>query len=523
VQDVYAELLVPVLKDLPLLQNVELELGFRHSTYEHTDSTDTFKALANIQVNDALRFRGGFNRANRAPNLGELFLELQQIFTGGFGITTDPCGLRSNATFGAGGAAPDAFPNGSPGEPTIVVPGGSMERATSTYLICQAQMGTTGVSEFYGINVPNGGLPTANFGAANFIGAPGTDFNNGWVQQVGNSNLKSEKANTWSVGFVFAGAGMSANPWLRGFTGSVDWWKVGIKDAIQPYSPDYAGWLCYGQDIVTTLAAAQAYISGPGATDCGRVPREPTRGTALSKRVAFDNQATISTAGIDVAVNWSAQLDEIGLGVPGRLGFNTQATFLDYYRTQASPIEIDIPIDWKGSLGPNLTGTNPGAYSYRINTNFNYGINKLNVNLGWRYLPSVWTINKAYEYAIVANNERVTAGGAGILMPYTKLDEIKTKAYSEFSLSASYQLTDSLVVRAGVNNLFDKAPPNIGGTTGVTQAQLATWCDGAPGCNAGVQRLPRTSFAGGAGNPAGTKGYYDVMGRSFFLGFKASF
>src|SRR5690606_21410400 len=78
VQDVYAELLVPVLSGLPLLNRLELELGYRHSTYEHTDSTDTYKALANIQVNDALRIRGGFNRANRAPNLGELFLELQQ-------------------------------------------------------------------------------------------------------------------------------------------------------------------------------------------------------------------------------------------------------------------------------------------------------------------------------------------------------------------------------------------------------------------------------------------------------------
>jgi iron complex outermembrane recepter protein len=508
-QDVYAELLVPVLRDLPLLRKVELELGYRHSTYEHTTPTDTFKALANIQINDALRFRGGFNRANRAPNLGELFLELQEIFTGTGGLFSDACSLRSNATYGAGGAAPD--PQTGAEGPTQLVNDRGAAGAMSTYLICQAQMGTVGASNFYGAD--QGTTPFAAVG-----------FANAWLQQVGNPNLKSEKADTWSAGFVFASSGISDSPWLRGFTGSVDWWKVDIKDAIQPYSADYAGWLCYGQDIVSTLAGAQAYINGAGKASCDKVVREPTRGGAIAKQVAFDNQATIETSGIDVALAWSAQLDEIGLGVPGRFGVNTQATFLDYYRTKASPVNIDVPVDWKGSLGPNLAGTNPGAYSYRINTNFNYAINKFNVNLGWRYLPGVWTANKAYENAVIANNARNAAGEPGTTrIPYTKLDEIKTKAYSEFSLSTTYELNETLSLRAGIDNLFDKAPPNIGGTTGLTEAERANYCGGAPGCNPGSQRLGRTSVAASAGQFSGTKGYYDVMGRSYFLGIKAKF
>ncbi len=35
-------------------------------------------------------FRGGFNRATRAPNLGEMFLNLQQVFGAG-GTFGDPC------------------------------------------------------------------------------------------------------------------------------------------------------------------------------------------------------------------------------------------------------------------------------------------------------------------------------------------------------------------------------------------------------------------------------------------------
>jgi len=510
VHDYYGELLVPVLHDLPLMKKVELELGYRYSTYQHTDDTETYKILANIEVNDALRLRGGFNRANRAPNLGELFLNLQQIFTGTGGLFSDACSLRSNATYGAGGAAADPVNTGEP--PTQLAAGQTAAGAQSTYLLCQAQMGPTGATSFY----------TGDQGATTYAAA---GFANAWLQQVGNPNLKSEKADTWSGGFVFSGAGLSDSAWLRGFTTSVDWWKVDIKDAIQPYSADYAGWLCYGQVTVTNATEAQAYLNGPGKTACDNVPREPSRGTGLSKRVAFDNQATISTSGIDVAVNWTSAFEDVGVGIPGRLGFNVQATILDYYKTKASSISIDVPVDWKGSLGPNLAGTNPGAYDYRINTNLSYNLNALNVNFGWRYLPGVWTAAKAYENAVIANNLAVSGGAPGTLLSYTPSEEIKTSDYSEFSLSATYQINKMLSVRAGIDNLFDVQPPAIGATTGVTAAELSSRCSaGVPGCsNPGSASLPRSSLAASAGVFTGTKGYYDVLGRSFFLGIKASF
>lgn len=518
VNDYYGELLVPVLKDLPLLQKLELELGYRYSTYEHTSSTETYKALANVHVTDSLRVRGGYNRANRAPNLGELFLELQQIFTGSGGLFSDACSLRSNAPFGAGGADDDPV-TGTEG-PTQLASGQTMAGATSTYLICQAQMiqastiagiaPDTATTAFYGVD--QGSTPFAAVG-----------FANAWLQQVGNINLDSEKADTYSLGFVFSGAQASDNAWLRGFTGSVDWWKVSIRDAIQPYSADYASWLCYGQQQVTTLAEAQAYIAGPGATACGLVPREGTRGGAVSKRVAFDNQATIRTSGIDVALNWTAPLNEIGVGVPGRIGFNTQATFLNYFKTKASPAGFDVLVDWKGSLGPNLAGTNPGAYSYRLNSNFSYSLDKLNLNLGWRYLPGVVTVNQAYENALVANNEAVAAGGDGTMLTYTKLAEYKTNDYSRFSLSFNYDFNGTLSLRGGIDNLFNVKPPHIGGTYEVTSADLATRCGGAPGCNPGAPALARTSLAASTGVLQGTKGYYDILGRSYFLGLKMNF
>ena len=77
------------------------------SDYEHTDQEDTYKSLINWQVNDWFRFRGGFNRATRAPNLGELFLNPQEIFQVGGNNFGDPCGVRSTSPYGAGGTGPD--------------------------------------------------------------------------------------------------------------------------------------------------------------------------------------------------------------------------------------------------------------------------------------------------------------------------------------------------------------------------------------------------------------------------------
>jgi iron complex outermembrane receptor protein len=78
------------------MKMLELELGGRYSEYEDTDSTFTWKATANWEINDYVRVRGGYNKATRAPNLGELFLNVQEFFGvgGNFG---DPCSARSNA------------------------------------------------------------------------------------------------------------------------------------------------------------------------------------------------------------------------------------------------------------------------------------------------------------------------------------------------------------------------------------------------------------------------------------------
>lgn len=496
VKDYYGELLVPVLSGLPFMDYLELELGARYSDYEHTDEETTFKTLLNWTVNDRVRLRGGFNRATRAPNLGELFLNEQEVFIIGGANFGDPCGLASSAPFSAAGAegAPDQ--NAAAG----LAPGQTQTGANSAYMICQAQMGA-GADTFYEPGSDASGQ------------APG--FDTSWRLQEGNPDLESETADTWTFGAVVTSP--FDNPWLAGITASFDWWKVDIEDAIQLYSVDYARYLCYGAATVSNMEEAQAQANSQA---CQNVDRSVADGGSTTVKTSYDNQATIETSGIDIAVNWSAQLQDLGFGVPGGVGVNMQATWLDYYETKQSPLDFDVVTDWKGSLGPTLTGTNAGAYDYRIFTNFSYFYDNWSVNLRWRHLPEVVTADYAQQQAVIENNAAVAGGSEGIVLGYTPSTAIEADSYNIFDLSFNWSINNTLTLRGGVNNLFDEDPSITGATAGYEPGtDLQAVCEGAvAGC------VPPNDFSlasSGAGST--NSGYYDTIGRRYFLGLEARF
>ncbi len=497
VDDLYVELLLPLVANRTGFRNLDLELGIRASDYEHTDSETTYKALVNWQVNDWMRFRGGFNRATRAPNLGEMFLATQEIFQIGGNNFGDPCGLRSTAPFGAGGTGPD--PQLQPGqqEPQLAA-GQTEEGAASARLICEAMMGPTAANQFY------------NEAAA----APGGGAAFNWVNQEGNPNLLSETADSWTFGFVMNSPFQS--PWLRNATLSLDYYRVEIDDAIMLSSIDFANFRCYGGDLVTSEAEAAARAATP---ECQRLPRNLATGGPLTTAISYDNQAWIRTAGADVALNWNLNFSDLGSTLPGGLGVNLQATWLDYYRTKQSPADFDVVTDWKGSLGPNLSGTNAGAYDYRLFGTLSYFHNNWGVSLRMRHLPGVHTAAYASTQAIIENNARVAAGGEGIILSYTPgtLQQVKASSYNLFDLSFNYEINSTVRLRGGITNVLDKSPVEIGSSRGFPiGTDLSAVCGDAPGCVTPTAfSLPSTGGFNG--------GYYDTIGRRFFLGMEARF
>ena len=145
VTEVFGEARIPIAEERRWLENLSIELGFRHSEYSTFGAADTYKIGVEWAPITDLRLRAGYNRAVRAPNILELFTpSLLEI-----GLLNDPC------------AGPD--PAFTP-----------------------AQCANTGVApEQYGH------VPSNPFGAYNILSG-------------GNADLEPETSDSWSFGFVTA-------------------------------------------------------------------------------------------------------------------------------------------------------------------------------------------------------------------------------------------------------------------------------------------------------------------------------
>jgi iron complex outermembrane receptor protein len=73
VDEAYAELRLPLLKDTPFFHRLEVNGAARFSDYSTTGSTTTFKAGADWAPVEQLLFRGSWAEGFRAPTIGELF------------------------------------------------------------------------------------------------------------------------------------------------------------------------------------------------------------------------------------------------------------------------------------------------------------------------------------------------------------------------------------------------------------------------------------------------------------------
>jgi iron complex outermembrane receptor protein len=142
--EAFTEFNLPLADGLPGADQIAFQGGYRYSSYSLGFKTNTFKlGLEWAPVSD-IRFRGGFNRAVRVPNVSELYT-IQSIGPGG---TIDPC-------WG----------------PTPTLTQAECARTGLSPLL----YGTLRVNSAYQIN----------------------------TQSAGNPNLTPEKANTTSFGFVF--------------------------------------------------------------------------------------------------------------------------------------------------------------------------------------------------------------------------------------------------------------------------------------------------------------------------------
>jgi outer membrane receptor protein involved in Fe transport len=102
-KEAFAEVIVPVLKDIPGIQSLTLEGAYRISDPDNGDSYDTWRYGGTWEPISGLRLRGNRARAVRAPAPGDLSGVGQT-----FGVVNDPCTAarrNANATRAANCAA----------------------------------------------------------------------------------------------------------------------------------------------------------------------------------------------------------------------------------------------------------------------------------------------------------------------------------------------------------------------------------------------------------------------------------
>ena len=94
-KEIFAEVRVPIFADLPFVQNLSVNGGYRSSDYdlEGVGRVATYLYGLDWRVNESIAFRGQFQRAIRAPNIGDLYGGLQLNFQ----TLTDPCSSRNTA------------------------------------------------------------------------------------------------------------------------------------------------------------------------------------------------------------------------------------------------------------------------------------------------------------------------------------------------------------------------------------------------------------------------------------------
>ena len=85
--ELFTEFRLPLIDEKPGAYNLSFEGGYRYSKYTSGFDTSTFKLGLEWAPIQDLRFRGSYNRAIRAPSIGDLFAPAVT----GAGGTADPC------------------------------------------------------------------------------------------------------------------------------------------------------------------------------------------------------------------------------------------------------------------------------------------------------------------------------------------------------------------------------------------------------------------------------------------------
>ncbi len=270
-KDIFGELSIPLVSDMPFVKDLTFDTGYRYSDYTSGGGNSTYKFELDWQTTPDLAFRGSYERAVRAPNVQELFLPDAPGLVG----ASDPC--SGSAPHLTAAQCYNTFTHSNPG-------------------ISEATFAST----IYGTI---SGCPAAQCGS--FGG--------------GNPDLKPETADTYSFGAVFTPT------FFRGFSLTVDYFNIDVKQAIISQAAATTLYHCAVYDIAVDCAdiyrnpnTNYGLYGGDGA------------GEFVQQLL---NASALRTSGVDVEAQYHLRLADFGIGDWGSLQFLFNGTYLNNLTT----------------------------------------------------------------------------------------------------------------------------------------------------------------------------------------------
>ncbi len=363
--DLFAEFYVPLLSELPAVQLLSFTAGYRVSDHSNAGSNSSYKGELDWHLNDQFRVRGSYQRAVRAPNIGDLFSPQEEDNPD----VSDPC--EASSTFRTG-------------------PNGAQVRA-----LCLAQGVPAALIDIYT-------QPTDQIDALS----------------GGNPNLFEESADTYTVGLVFRPESLDR------FSISLDYYDITVKDVIASIDPVTVVNRCYGADGANpNFELDNFYCNLFGRGSVGEIN---------DLLEISNNLATLETSGIDLQTDFG-----FSLGNLGDLNLNLVATFVQAWDLQNLP--GDDFLDYNGTIGED-----PGEALPKVKGTFSAQWSKGNfgATTRLRYLDGM-------EHAASTNVGSTDPD----ICECTKVPETWY-----VDLSGTWQATEALQVRLGVDNLTDQAP-----------------------------------------------------------------
>ncbi|MCQ8185314.1 TonB-dependent receptor plug domain-containing protein [Parvularcula maris] len=272
--------------------------------------------------------------------------------------------------------------------------------------------------------VADGADPTA-LGLGAVTGIP--------IQTGGSVDLEAETSDSLTAGVVF-----DAKPFTDAFDFdlSVTYFEIDIEDTVQETSA--AG----------TLGAC--YSANPDPNACARVTRNPGSGTVSLVRAPFINIGSVKTSGIDYVARFGMDLDGFGET------FNDTRLGLTFAATQT--LEYDQDVDPSDDFVENFAGT-IGFPEFSFLSNITVERGAFTGLWRSRYFGKGQQ-EASDDFADTTGDEfgATACDIAGYVGQCRDVDFVDN--YVMHDASVSYA-ADSWTITAGVQNVFDAAPPLV--------------------------------------------------------------